>query len=251
MTSVFPGSSSTRDLFAGLHAVEELRCRQHAHIAVELPFLREGKKHLRIHQVAHQVRAACVVANLLFEHRRRLLHVRRERDARRGVRVSVSGPRRTASTIFGGQPPSGSPSAPENISTTELGSVKVWFAPKRSKLMNGHSVAHQEDRHVADDLARRRDLHDVAERHVDVGVGAGDLRPPVPEAHRFGLLLQVGVLAAGHLVEIDLGGAGLGAAVERSVIFAHDLPVVGAFVQRVEIETRVARGVGQARRRSS
>jgi hypothetical protein len=71
--------------------------------------------------------------------------------------------------------------------------------------------AEEEQRHVADDLGAGRDLDDVAEELVHLGVGAGDFRPAVAEAHAGGLLLEVGVLAAGHLVEVDLGGAVFGA----------------------------------------
>ena len=71
-----------------------------------------------------------------------------------------------------------------------------------------------------------RDLHDVAEELIHLRVGARDLGPAVAEPHRRGLLLEVGVLAAGHLVEVDLGGAGAGRGVERRVELAHLLPVV-------------------------
>jgi hypothetical protein len=71
------------------------------------------------------------------------------------------------------------------------------------KFPDGHAVAYQEDRQVADDLARRGHLDDVAESKIDLGVGSGDFGPVRPEAHRFGLLLQVGELAAGHLVDVD------------------------------------------------
>jgi hypothetical protein len=57
----------------------------------------------------------------------------------------------------------------------------------------------------------RRDLDDVAEELVHLGIGAGDLRPAVAEAHGVGLLLEIGELAARHLVLVDFGGAGAGA----------------------------------------
>ena len=66
---------------------------------------------------------------------------------------------------------------------------------------------------VADHFTTGGDLDDVAEDLVDVGVGVRDFLPAMTEAHGVGLLLEVGVLAAGHLVEIDFGGA---AARERS-----------------------------------
>ena len=59
------------DLLAGLHAVVELRRRQHADVAIQLPRLGEGQEDLRIHQIAQQVRAADTSCpSLLSEHRR-------------------------------------------------------------------------------------------------------------------------------------------------------------------------------------
>ena len=63
-----------------------------------------------------------------------------------------------------GHPPSGSPSEPLNISITEFGQRQIVIRPQLLELLHGHAVGHQEDRHVADHLARRRDLHDVAEQ---------------------------------------------------------------------------------------
>ena len=85
------------------------------------------------------------------------------------------------------------------------------------------SPREQEQRHVADDLRRGRHLDDVAEQLIHVGVRARDLRPPVRDRHRHSLLLQVRVLPAGHLVQIDLGGSGRRRRVERPVELA-DVP---------------------------
>ena len=113
------------------------------------------------------------------------------------------------------------------------------------QFMDRGPVTHEKDSHVADHFARRSYLHNVAERHVDFCVSASDLRPFVPEAHRFCLFLQIGVLPAGHFVEINFGGAGLWAAVKRSVVVANSLPIIGASIQAVEIQTGLALRVGQ------
>lgn len=84
---------------------------------------------------------------------------------------------------------------------------------------------------VADHFATRRDLDDVAEELVDVGVGVGDFLPAVAEAHGVGLFLVVGVLAAGHLVEVDFGGAAAGSRVEGFVVSEDFFPVVGEIVE--------------------
>ena len=58
---------------------------------------------------------------------------------------------------------------------------------------------------------------------------------------RLGLLEQVRVLAAGHLVAIDVGRAGHHAGFERRVELADGFPVVGDRLQRFEVEPGVAR----------
>ena len=110
--------------------------------------------------------------------------------------------------------------------------------------VSGFDAARDEEHgHVTHDLAAGRDLDDVAEEFVDLGVGAGDFTPAACEPHAGGLLLEVGVLAAGHFVQINLGGTCLGRGVERAVIFTHRLPVVGELIQRLKVQPGVARRV--------
>ena len=45
-----------RDLFAALETVEELRRRQHIERPPRRPRFRELEEHLRVHQIAHQIR---------------------------------------------------------------------------------------------------------------------------------------------------------------------------------------------------
>ena len=185
MISALPVFDFDRDLAPRLHAVEELRRRQHArHRCMHRRASIELEEDLGIHQVAHQFGASRFAADLLAQ---LLLVVRRDRpgaDARPDGPASACRPCRMTSCTSFGQPPSGSPSDPENMSTTEFGSVRLWFGPEPLELLDGHAVADQEDRHVADHLARRRHFHDVAERHVHVGIRARDLRPARAEAHR-------------------------------------------------------------------
>ncbi len=86
-----------------------------------------------------------------------------------------------------------------------VGQRQAVIRPQRLELRHRHAVRHQEDRHVAHDLARGRHLHDVAESAVHVGVGVCDLRPAIPESHPLGLLAQICVLPAGHLVQVHRG----------------------------------------------
>jgi hypothetical protein len=80
---------------------------------------------------------------------------------------------------------------------------------------------------------------------VDVHIGLGDLAPAVIQAHGAGLLAQVGVLAAGHLVAIDVGGAGADIGLEGGIEAAHALPVAGEPLQGVQVQARVPVATGQ------
>ncbi len=107
------------------------------------------------------------------------------------------------------------------------------------------ALGEEENREVAHDLARRGDLDDVAKEEIDLAVVADDFGPALAQAQRGGLLAQVGVLAAGHLVAVNLGTAELGRAVEGAVVLAHGLPVDRELVERLLIELRVPRAGAQ------
>ena len=79
-------------------------------------------------------------------------------------------------------------------------------------------------------------LHDVAEHAVDLGIRFRHLVPALGEAQRARLLAQVRELPARHLVQVDLGRRRPHVGLERGVLRAHHLPVVGdlAHVGRVE-----------------
>ena len=111
------------------------------------------------------------------------------------------------------------------------------------ELVDGDAVLDEEEGEVADDLGGGGDFDDVAEGAVDIGVHAGDFGPAGAEAHAFGLFAEVGVLAAGHFVEVDIGGAGAGSGVEGGVDGANGFPVIGGAVEGVEGEAGGAGGV--------
>ena len=100
----------------------------------------------------------------------------------------------------------------------------------------------EKHRHVADNFAARRDLHDVTEQLVHLGVSARDLRPAMTEAHRARLFFEIRELSAGHLVQINFRAAGFWRRVKRRVVIANLFPVIRKFIQRLQVQTRVALG---------
>ena len=56
------------------------------------------------------------------------------------------------------------------------------------KLFDGHVMVDQENREIADRLARGRYFYDVAQRPVDIRVRPGNLMPARAQPHDFGLL---------------------------------------------------------------
>ena len=60
-----------------------------------------------------------------------------------------------------------------------------------------------------------------------------------------GHLAHVGVLAAGHLVAVDIGGARADVRLEGRVEAAHALPVHRGLVQRVLRKASIALGAGE------
>ena len=187
--SVLPGSMSTLDLLARLQAVEEHRRRQDAGVGVLLLVGGEVGEDLRVEQVATARRwsvggaaelrlaASCAAASKSAGGRlapgrpvERLAAARgRASAAPAGSRPAAgrAGPRRTRPPISG------------NASSRS----------RSSDVVRRQVVGHHEQRHVADDLRRRRDLDDVAEQLVDLGVHPADLGPAVGQAERLGLLV--------------------------------------------------------------
>ena len=177
--------------------------------------LGEVDEDLRVHQVAGELAVGDAAAHLLLDLRA---------GRRRGRPAGSASPGRTVSggcpfSTFAGAPPgsrrTAGPGRPWKYSTTESGNAMSRSGSSTSSGVR--SLVTMKTRQVADHLGGGRDLHDVAEHPVDLGVGAGHLAPARLDAERPRLLAQVGVLAAGHLVLVDLGGAGAHVALEARV----------------------------------
>jgi hypothetical protein len=108
-----------------------------------------------------------------------------------------------------------------------------------------HFVGHQKERHVADDFAGRRNFNNISEKLVHLSVHFLYFAPSMAQAHGSGLFAKICVLAAGNFVLIEARGTGFRAGIEGQVISTDGLPIVGAFVQRSDVEIRVPRSVPQ------
>ena len=112
-------------------------------------------------------------------------------------------------------------------------------------VLGGDVGGDHQQRQVADDLRRRRHLDDVAEEQIDLVIGLGDLVPAGFEAERAGLFLEVGELAAGHFVQVDLGGAEAEIGFEGAILGADGLEIERDLADRVGVEAGRPRCVGK------
>ena len=105
----------------------------------------------------------------------------------------------------------------------------------------GEATGNHHEGEVADYLRGRGDLDDVAEHPVHLGIGARHLVPAVGESEGACLLAQVRELPPRHLVQVDLRGGGAHVGLERGVLGADRLPVVGELPDAGRIEPGVPR----------
>ena len=67
----------------------------------------------------------------------------------------------------------------------------------------------------------------IAEQVIRCAIGFGDLVPARLEAERAGLLLEIGELAARHLMQVDFRGTAFQVALEGGILRPHRFPVDG------------------------
>src|SRR5258707_11422876 len=101
-------------------------------------------------------------------------------------------------------------------------------------------MTYEKDRKIAHHLTRWRHLDYVAEGHIQVGISSGNLRPRLPQTHCLGLFLEIGVLSAGHFVQIYFRRARTWRAVKRQIPGAYRFPIIGTDVQGVQVKTCIA-----------
>ena len=226
------------NFLAHLHPVEKRRRRQDGQIPEVARKLCKVREHLGIHDVAEHI----VRRWLMFElHGEFVLHLLK---IQRLQRSAGPAPQRLALAeddvleLLRPAPHRFAQSAREHVNDRlrerraagfEIEDVGAFDAARDEK-----------HRHVAHDLAAGGDLHNVAEQLIHLGIGPGDFRPAMPEVHPRRLFLEIRELAPGHFVQINFRTAGAGRRVERRVVGADVFPVVGNFVQRLQIKPGVA-----------
>ena len=106
-------------------------------------------------------------------------------------------------------------------------------------ILRGQVVLHHEDGQIAHHLGGGRHLHRVAQHIVDGLIHLLDLLKAVAQTQRLHLWPQVGVLTAGDLVAVDVGGRGFQAVVEALIPQAHIRPVVGQLLHPPQVQPGV------------
>ena len=101
-------------------------------------------------------------------------------------------------------------------------------------------VLDHEQGHVADYFRRRRNFDDVAEHHADRVVHLLDFVPAVAEADGFGLLAQVGELAARHFMLVDFRVRIRIGFVDALIVRTDSSPVTGHFFHGIDVEVGLA-----------
>ena len=201
-----------------------------------------GVEHLRIHQPGRQVVLGQRLARFLLGLGAHGVHVSR----RNAVPWPVGRGRRVlqhlAAQGLGEAVGREAQLAPEQRHDA-LG--ESHLACRIGHVLGRQVVGHHHDGHVPHHLGRGRDLHDIAEQPVDLGIGLRDLRPAMLQTDGTRLLAQVRVLPARHLVVVDIGRATADLGLERRVEAPHALEVVGQLAQRLRVKLRIARITGQ------
>ena len=109
------------DLLPRLHAVEEHRRRQDAHVAVLQPVARVLEPHLRIHEIGREVVVRHRPRQLLLDASRARPRGRPAADARRGARSAASRPSAPSAAAPRESRRRAGPRSPRNSCTTDSG----------------------------------------------------------------------------------------------------------------------------------
>ena len=105
----------------------------------------------------------------------------------------------------------------------------------------GEVVLHHEQCHIANNLGGRSNLNQITEHHGYAVIHILDFFPAVNQAESLSLLLEVGVLAAGHFVYVNLRVGEVFSSVGCLVVRTDSFPITGQLVHCINIEARLAR----------
>ncbi|EWS62791.1 hypothetical protein Y695_03978 [Hydrogenophaga sp. T4] len=232
-----------RDLLLRLSAIEKHRCRQCGRVT-ELTLMLAELAHLaRIHQPGGELGLAQDLLAVLFSpgphgnhvHRgqpvagavwvwRYFRRIQLEHLARQGLRKAIGWESQLALEQRNHR-------------------LRESHLVRRVAHIGGREVASDHHQcHVANHLRGGCDLDNVAEELIDVGIGLRNFGPAMRQAECAGLLTQVGVLTAGHLVAVDIGRPRTDLAFEGGIEAPHALEVCRGCMQGLRAQARIPRG---------
>ena len=214
---------------ADSHAEEEGRCIQHAYVAVFLAAGHPLFEHIGIEAVGGNrfVRGGRVHGFQFFPHLFKI------NGRQHGARALADGFFSLQHNLL------------QAFREAAVGCADTAFKELDDRFREVHGIAvgihilfrdlvlHHVQGHVADDFGRRRNLDYIAEHHADPVIHVLDIFPAVQQPQGSGLLLQVGVLPARHLVHIHFRVGEVFGLIRRFVIGTDGFPVPGEFIQGV------------------
>ena len=228
------------DLLVRLERPEEGLGGKDGNVAVLLLLLVVVVKDLRVQrpgdhvQLAHGLLAVLVHDLALLDGKVEGLHVASGPARHRGLPLEHPSPQLLR------EPPRGLAQVALEVLHHTLREIELWCEIHDGVL--GELVLDDELGEVPDHLAGWGDLDNVPENLVSHPVGALNLLPLLHQTILHGLELQVRVLAARHLVLVDLGAPRPHATLKLAVLRANLLPVRRKPQNPLRIEARVQVG---------
>ena len=240
------------DLHSGFfvigHSVKEHGRGQDGNIVVLAVVLGEFSKHFRVHQIGSKVCIVHLAPDGVLGLGALGFQVGGRHEVRGAARDRGGAFEHFLRNVFG-KVARRKPEFPAHHGNHGFG--KSDLPGRIAHVFRGEIVGHHEDRQIAHYFRGGCHLDDVAEQKIHLRISLRHFRPAMIETHGARLLAQVGVLPAGHFVQIHVRSARAHIRLEGCVVAAHRFPIARQRFQRFEVHARIAFGTLQGRHHRS